>query len=185
MNKNLLPAFLVVFSCLIVMSCVRDTDFEQASDITATPVVELNLIFFDLEAGEFYDTITNTERLTVTDTTEIPFLDDSGTQESLIRAEFFFRFTNSIDRSFTVDFTFLSEENDTTYQTSTQVSPGTLLDPVVTEFTENVENPEILDITMANKVVVGVTIPSADASLEGLLNMQSKTTYYLEITERE
>lgn len=185
MNKNLIAPFAAVLCCILVLACVKDTDLDQASDITATPVVELNLIFFDLEAGDFFDPVDNTPRLQVTDTTEIPFLDDTDTQESLIRAEFFFRFTNSIDRNFVVDFMFLSEQNDTTYSTRTIVNSGTVENPVVTEFTENVEDPEILNLTMADKLVVGVTIPSADASLQGVLNTQSKTTYYLEITERE
>lgn len=185
MNKNLLTPFLTVLCCLIMAACVRDTDLDQASDITATPVVELNLVFFDLQPNDFFDTITNAPRLTVTDTTEIPFLNDTGTQESLLRAEFLFRFTNSISRDFIVDFRFLSEENDTAYSMQTSVIAGTVDNPRVTEFIENVEGPDILDLTMADRLMIAVTIPSVEPGLEGVLNMQSKTTYYLEVTERE
>ncbi len=184
MKKNLLLPFLGLLCIACFFSCVRDTDFDQVDDVAATPIVELDLIYFNLQAADFFDSITNTPRLTVTDTTEIRFLDDSGFQESLLKAEFLFIFTNSIPRSFETSFQFLSETNDTTYTTQTTVMEGTEASPIVTEFTETVEGEEILDLTSADKVVVSVSIPSADGTLEGTLNLKSKTTYYLEIKER-
>jgi len=184
MKKNLLIPFLGLLASLVLFSCVKDTDFGQAENITLTPVVELDLIYFNAEAGEFFDSITNTSILTLRDTTEIRFLDDSGIQESLIRAEFLFNFTNSISRTFEVEFQFLNDMNEETYQTITTVDAGTELAPVLTQFIDNVEGAEITQLTMSNRVVISVTIPSSDASLQGVLNLQSKTTYYLEIKER-
>lgn len=171
-----------ILTCSFI-SCVKDTDFSQADAIVLTPVVELDLIYFNLKAGDFFDTITGTPRLQVIDTTEIRFLDDTEIQDGLKRAEFLFNFTNSIPRSFEVDFQFLSEENDTTYMTQANVLQGTPQTPVVTTFVENVEGEEILELTQANKVVVVVTIPSSSENLEGELNLQSKTTYFLEIKD--
>ena len=181
MKTNLLVPTLGVLFLLLVVSCIKDTDFDQAENIALTPIVELDLIYFNMEAGAFFDETTSTPRLTLTETTEIRFLNGSDIQESLKRAEFFFRFTNSIEREFQVDFQFLSEQNDTTYVTGTTVNVGTTASPVVTEFIENIEGDAILDLTQANKVVVSVTIPSSNAQLEGALNLQSKTTYYLEL----
>jgi len=180
MNKVLSPSIFMVFACLLFTACIKDTDFDQAEDIALTPVIELDLIFFNLQANRFFDTINSTQILTVRDTTEIRFLDDSTLQESLKRAEFYFKFTNSIPRDFQVDFQFLSELNDTTYVTATQVAQGTFAVPVITEFTENVEGEAILLLTQASKVVVSVTIPSSNENLEGTLNLKSKTTYFLE-----
>lgn len=174
----------VFFSSFLFIACVKDTDFEQAENITLTPVVELNLVFFDLPATAFFDSISNTPRLTVSDTTEIRFLDDGEIQESLRRAEFFFRFENSIPRSFETQFDFISPESEITYTTTVPVEEGEPTLPVVTEFTENVEGDQILNLTQADKVVVTVNIPEANEDLEGNLNLQSKTTYYLEIKER-
>lgn len=185
MKKNLLPLFLGTLSSMLLFSCVRDTDFSQAEEVTLTPIVELNLIHFDLDAGEFYDSVNELPILTLTDTTEIRFLDDTETQESLLRADFLFLFNNSIDRSFSTDFTFISEDGNPTYATSTTVAAGTLAQPEETEFLQVVEGEDLTNLTQANRVVVTVTIPASDASLEGQLNLKSKTTYYLEITERE
>ena len=181
MNKNLnLPLWGILLFFLFT-ACVKDTDFDQANDIILSPVVELDLIHFDLSAGDFYDTTTSTSILTLRDTTELRFLNDEEIRTNLRRAEFYFKFTNSISRNFLVDFQFLSLQNDTTYIAQTQVTQGTVANPIVTEFTENVEGAAIDDLTLASKVVVSVTIPSSNANLEGDLNLQSKATYYLEI----
>ena len=184
MKKNLLPLLLGVLSCILLFSCVRDTNFDQAEEVILTPIVELNLIHFDLEAGEFFDDVNNLPRLTLIDTTEIRFLDDTETQESLLRAEFQFLFTNGIERNFTVDFIFIDEQGTPTYTTSVLVESGGLNQAIETEFIEIIEGPQIGELTQANRVVVIVTIPSADATLEGNLNLKSKTTYFLEIKDR-
>ncbi|AFL81368.1 hypothetical protein Aeqsu_1893 [Aequorivita sublithincola DSM 14238] len=180
MNKSLVLSIFMVCACLFFTACIKDTDFDQAEDIALTPVIELDLIYFNLQANRFFDTINSVPIFTVRDTTLIKFLDDSTLQESLKRAEFFFKFTNSIPRDFQVNFQFLSELNDTTYVAGTSVASGTKAAPVITEFTENVEGEAILSLTQAQKVVVSVTIPSSNENLEGILNLKSKTTYYLE-----
>lgn len=185
MKTNCIKPLLLLLLIAVISACVKDTDFDQAEEITLTPVVELDLIFFTLNASDFYDEVNNVPIPTLRDTTEIRFLDDSEVQESLLRADFLFNFTNSIPREFQVDFQFISEMNDTTYVTQTNVLPGTVESPVLTQFEEIVEGEEILQLTSANRVVVSVTIPAANPDLEGLLNLQSKTTYYLEIRDRE
>ena len=183
MKRNLLLPFLSVCTLILICSCVKDTDFDQADEIALTPVVELDLIYFNLDASDFFDSISQTPRLEVTDTTEIRFLDDTFVQEDLKSAEFLFNFTNSIPRNFQVDFRFLNETNDTTYTAGTTVAEGSLANPVVTSYTETVIDEDVISLTQADRVVVVVTIPSADASLEGALNLQSKTTYFLEIKD--
>jgi len=182
--KKYIPIIGVLILCSVLLgACVKDTDFDQADSVVLTPVVELDLIFFNLTAGDFFDSITQMPRLQVIDTTELRFLDDGGIQDNLKRAEFLFDFTNSMPRNFQVDFQFLSEQNDTTYQTQTNVTAGTPQQPVESLFTEVVEGEEITQLTQANKVVVAVTIPSVNQDLEGELNLQSKTTYFLEIKD--
>lgn len=180
MNKPLSHCIVMLCACLLATACIKDTDFDQTEAIELTPIIELDLIYFNLDAGQFYDTINSNPILTVSDTTEIKFLDDSTLHESLRRAEFYFRFANSIPRNFQVDFQFLGETNDTTYVAGTPVSEGLPTAPVITEYIENVEGEDILQLTRANKVVVSVTIPSSDENLEGTLNLKSKTTYFLE-----
>lgn len=185
MKKYLARALAVITLSLLCASCVKDTDFQQAREVTITPVVELDLIFFDLDAGRFFDTSTNQAILVVTDETEIRFLDDSGTQESLIRTDFLFEFENSIQRPFDVVFDFLAMDDSITYTTQTSVAPGSPGAPVQTIFEHTVAAPDIALLTMANRVRITIRIPSATPDLQGSLNLRSKTTYYLEIKERQ
>lgn len=180
MKKICFPFIAFLSVCLFFSACVKNTDFDQADNIVHSPIVELDLIYFTLHGRDFYDSITATPILTFRDTTEIKFLDDTSLQKNLKRAEFYFKFTNSIPRNFQVSFQFLNEANDTTYFTQTSVDEGNLATPVLTEFVENVEGEAILQLTQASKVVVLVRIPSASENLEGSLNLKSKTTYYFE-----
>lgn len=181
MKTNLSMPILVILACIILSACVKDTDFDQAENITLTPVVELDLIYFNLKAGDFFDTVANTPRLTLRDTTELPFLDDNFAQEDLVKADFLFEFTNSIPRRFDVDFQFLNESNTETYRTGTDVAQGNPQNAQTTEFIQTVEGNDLAQLTKASKVVVTVQIPSSNENLKGELNLKSKTTYYLEL----
>ncbi|MEM0518257.1 hypothetical protein [Aequorivita flava] len=180
MNRLSHNVIILLLACALFTACVKDTDFNQAEDIALTPVMELDLIYFNIEANRFYDSLTSNPVFTVRDTTEIRFLDDSNLQENLKKADFYFKFTNSIPRNFEVDFQFLSEANDTAYVAGTPVLEGAVSAPVITEYTQIVEGEDVLRLTQANKVVVSVTIDSSNENLEGSLNLKSKTTYYLE-----
>jgi len=181
MNK---PLYLLLWSVLILVcftSCVKDTDFDQADDIVITPVVELDFIFFTLDESDFFNEITGEQRLTVSDTTNLNFLDGTFVQEDLKRAEFLFKFENSAAIEFLAEFRFLSESNVLKYELAIPIPAGSLTAPVLLEHIENIENEGIIDLTHARKVVVDVTVPISIENIEGTLNLQSKTTYFLEI----
>jgi hypothetical protein len=129
--------FICLFLYAITMSffgCVKDTDFDQLDAVVFTPEIELDLIYFDLDAGEFFDEITNTARFTVRDTTALDFL---------------FDFNNAIPRTFEVDFEFLRMDNSATYTTGTVVQPGTTDSPTNTLFTKVVEGEDLNSIERA------------------------------------
>ncbi|GHC49212.1 hypothetical protein [Ulvibacter litoralis] len=181
MKTNLSPVVAGFLLFFVFVSCIKDTDFDQVDNVDLTPTIDLDLIYFNLSASDFYDPATSTSVLTVSDTTELRFLNDIEVQRNLKRAEFYFKFTNSIEREFQADFQFLTPQNDTTYTAQTVVAQGTVSNPIITEFIENVEGADIVDLTQASKVIVSVTIPSSNANLEGALNLQSKVTYYVEL----
>jgi hypothetical protein len=181
MKTNLVNSYLAVIVVSVLLSaCVKDTDFNQADDIVISPVVELDLVHFDLPSIRFFDTIASTPVLTVRDTTDLRFLNDEEVRLNLKRAEFYFKFTNGIQHEFQIDFQFLTPQDDLIYVSQTQVSPGTSSNPVVTEYTDNIEGALLEQLTLAEKLVISVTIPSSNANLEGNIKLQSKATYYLE-----
>jgi hypothetical protein len=180
MKTNLTSSYLAVLIFIFFSACIKDTDLKQADEIAVSPVIELDLIHFDLPANSFYDTIASNPILTLRDTTLLRFLNDQEVGAYLKRAEFFFKFTNAIQRDFQVEFQFLNEQNDTTYTSQNFVNQGIVSNPVVTEYIENVDGASLEQLILANKVVVSVTIPSSNANLEGNIKLQSKATYYLE-----
>ena len=181
MKTNSAYSYLGVFFLIAFLSaCVKDTDFDQASDVALNPIVELDLLYFDLPAITFFDTIASTPILTVSDTTGLPFLNDQEIKSSLARAEFYFKVTNSIQRDFQVVFEFLNEQNAVEYSTQFSVAQGAVESPVVTEYIDNLEGVDKNNLTRSDKVAVSVTIPSSNRNLDGTIRLESKTTYYLE-----
>ena len=181
MENNIFKLFSLLTFTLLCVSCFEDTDFNQANDVVVSPEIELDLIFFNLEASKFYDYTNNTEILVVQDTTDLNFLGGDDISNILKGADFFFEFTNTIPRGFNVSFDFLNQANVSKFLMQTTVAFGNEDAPVVSYFEQSLDELQIKELTKAKKVLVTVTIPSSSQDLSGVLNLQSKTTYYLQI----
>ena len=66
---------------------------------------------------------------------------------------------------------------------SIPIQDGNTVNPVITEFTEIIENNDLIDFTTATKVVVNTIATSSLNNINGNLDLQSKATYYLRIEE--
>ena len=181
MDVKITKQFILLTSILLFVSCFDGTDFDQTNEVVLTPEIELDLIYFNLEASNFYDYANNTEVLVVEDITDLDFLGGIDINDIIKGADFYFEFTNTIARGFNVSFDFLNNDNVSKYLMQTTVSPGGENTPVVSYFVQSLDALQIKELTNANKVLVTVTIPSSSQDLSGVLNLQSKTTYYLQI----
>ena len=72
---------------LTLYSCVKDTDFDQFDQTILEPVVDLNLVFWEVTANAFNNPNANLPLGTVRDTTEIRFLDDPDTDGIVLIGE--------------------------------------------------------------------------------------------------
>ncbi len=175
----------LLFSLGLIMlfftACIKDTDLNQTDDILVTPIVELDFLLFNLNSESFTDFGVN--NLIVSDTTNFNFLNDEFTVDNLIRADIYFRYTNSLPVDFITEYKFLDEENGLHYEIISLVNAGSVTAPLITEHTEIVEGDGIVALTNAEKVVVNIMASSPVDNLEGTLNLQSKTTYYLRIEQ--
>ena len=163
------------------MACVKDIDFDQTDDIILSPVVALDFIFFNINSENFSDI--SPTNLIVTDTTSFDFLNEDFLVDNLIKADFYFKNTNSLPSQLITQYQFLDENNDLHYEIIIPVNSGSLSNPVITEHIEIIEEGTIVNLTMADKVVVNVKAPSPLDNLGGILNLQSKTTYYLRVNQ--
>jgi hypothetical protein len=181
----MMPKYLsiLLLTTICFLSCVKDTDFDQVDDIVLNPVVEVNFIFFTLEIDDFQENPLIEGTLTAVDTTEIRFLDDDFAVDNIKTAEFFFRVTNTFPVGLDANFTFLSEENEPFYEINFPIQISEDGSPVVTEFTQLITAEDIELLTLNDKVIVTIVIQTEDENLEGVLNLQSKTIYYLEFSD--
>lgn len=173
--------FSLTFVMLLFSACIKDTDFDQTDDILVTPVLELDFLFYNLNSESFTDHGVN--NLIVSDTTNFDFLNDEFVVDNLIRAEFFFKYTNSFPVDFITEYRFLDENNELHYEVIIPVAAGTVAAPLITEHIENIEGDDIIALTNAEKVVVNIMASTPVDNLEGNLKLQSKTTYYLIIEQ--
>jgi hypothetical protein len=180
MPKTLLNITLIVVVAFSFFSCVKDTDFEQADDIALTPVAEVNFLYFTLTIDDFEPMPITEGQLAVIDTTKIRFLDDDFAIENITSADFFFKVTNTFPVGLDVNLTFLSEDNVPYYEINFPVALSENNNPEVTEFIQVVSQEEIEQLTQNDRVAVKINIETDNENLDGSLNLQSKTTYYLQ-----
>lgn len=180
--KHLILKFIGVSLLIATMgSCVKDTDFDQFDQTLLEPVLDLNLVFWEVEAPVFNNTSGNLPLGTVRDTTEIRFLDDPDTQESVVRADFLFEFENSTDAQYEVAIDFVSLSGNVTYSLQTTISAGTLSAPEQQVVLQEIVAPQVSQVTQAGLVAISATAQGLPPS-QGSLKMKSKARFYLEIS---
>lgn len=181
MLKQIFPILLL----LIVTSCVKDVDFEQADDLLISPVLESSLIFFDFPASEFEEP-TGTAIVVVQDELELDIFNDEFLRDNLIKAEFFFEVTNSIDRSFRADIIMYDANSIVTHAFDIAVTPDGNNEVVVTH-TELFEDALLDQLKNTTRMQFVLSMfPSStgiplDATSIGNIKMRSKATLFFEI----
>jgi hypothetical protein len=166
---------------LTFYSCVKDTDFDQFDQIILEPVVDLNLVFWEVTADAFNNPNANLPLGTVRDTTEIRFLDDPDTRDSVVRADFLFEFDNTTASAYDIVIDFVTLSGMVTYTTQTTIGPGTLNTPEQQILIQEVFTPDVSNITQAGLIAINATVQGTPPD-QGSLQMKSKARFYLEIS---
>ena len=159
--KNLrLLSLQILFLCIILLnSCVKDVDFDQAENILPTPVFESSLIYSDLEASIFLDETTQQERVILSDTTRLEYINSDFFVDQLLKTNLTFEFTNSLDRNFSVDFEFVNDNDEQRYLAQVQVTPGQTNNPISVDANFLIEEPELSTFEEATKLIYRITLP--------------------------
>ena len=181
MKKKLHILFLFTAISTLFMSCVKDTDFNQTDDIVISPVVALDFIFFNINSENFSEI--SPTNLVVTDTVFFDFLNEDFTVDNLIKADFYFKNTNSFPIQLITQYQFLDENNELNYEIIIPINLGSISNPVITEYIEIIDENSIVNLTLADKVVVNVIASSTINNIDGILNLESKICYYLRVEQ--
>jgi len=183
MRKFWKPFFIV--GCLILLSCVKDIDFDQAGDVTLAPVFELDFIFADIDTNELTDTPINPgttiPNIVVRDTINYDLLGDF-TIDNLERIELLFEFSNTIPRDFTFTLGFLNDAEQRigpTYNFTARMGNGPNEGPVITIETINLDVTLINALSATQKLVTAVEVQNVNLGLEGSIALRSKGSYFI------
>lgn len=168
---------------LMLSSCVKHLDFSQIEDFSATPIFESSLVYFTLDQVDFFDVVNSVELVTpIDDTSGFTILKSKFVKDNLIKAELNIEVNNQFDRRFTVNITFLDENNVETHR----------FDPIIiNENNHNFKQIETVTISgneqflLSTKVRISIELsPSSDGSvldpnIEQKLEFKSSGIFYL------
>jgi len=184
LNKFNLTILLVLG--IIIISCTKDVDFNQADRIVFSPVVVSSLIFFNESPSRFIDN--GVEITTVTDSIkDISVLSDQFLVDNLIKAEFLFETTNSINRAFQVSVEFYNDTFELQESFSFTALESPLNEELVLNHTIIFEGDSLDALKTTTQIVLTLTLlPSGDGSVLdedslGEIRLRSIVTFYLVI----
>ena len=179
--KNL---FVFTVISVVLSACVNDVDFTQSEDFAISPTLDASLIYFEESASSFLDN-NGLEQTIVRDSVNIDIFNDQFTVDNLIKADFLFEVTNSINRSFQAQVDFLDQTDALQHSFTFSVSASPTNQDILIEHLETFENESLQALKQSTKLIITLTLmPSNDGSVldentPGMLKFKSKATFYL------
>ncbi|WP_406684804.1 hypothetical protein N1F78_03530 [Seonamhaeicola sp. MEBiC1930] len=165
----------ILLSLFFIISCTKEVDFNQISDIEISPVVESSLIFFTASANDF---IQNNQEVSLSpDFIEVDVFNNSFVNDNVNKVDLVFETENTLPRDFSFSIDFFSENGqfleNFTFLT-TEASPH-----VITFEDTNlrlIKNTSVLlfSLTMLNGDLLSDTT-------EGRIALKSKAVFYFNI----
>ena len=181
--NNTLALISVIGACF---SCVKDTDFNQSTSITLTPIMEVNLVEFQETPDSFLDP-TGTEFPFISDLVVLEVFNSDIIVDNVTKAELVFGINNSINKAFEIkiDFYDISETLQHTFTIAIANSPSNI--PLFTEHIEVFEGMSLTALKSSNKLDITISLSSSSTGSvltpdsEGSIRLTSKGIFYLKI----
>ncbi|WP_445955858.1 hypothetical protein [Yeosuana sp.] len=167
------------------MSCTKAVDFNQVNDFKITPVFESSLVYLNEPASRFL--VKGNEINIVKDSVNIDFFNNQFNADHLVKAEFLFETTNSINRAFQVqvDMFDINNQLQHAFTFTTDASPSN--SDVKNEHIEVFEGNALTALLNSSKFVFTLYIlPGVpiDNTTVGSIILRSKAAFYLSITNK-
>ena len=174
--------FLIYFIFITFSNCVKDVDFNQSEDISLTPVIESNIIYFNIPSDNFIAPDGSLIPFSQ-DYTDIRIFEDEFITDNLVKAELLMEFTNTINRNFSLYVEYLDESDISIHDFIIDMSSGTPDSPTTIIHNETFENASLDNLKLITKVRFTATLLDATppTSNSGTIKAQSKGTFYLNI----
>ncbi len=167
---------------MMLLGCTKPIDLDQAKDLSLTPVVESSLFFYKGKAGEFF--IGGSGAVLETSTVNIAVFDDAFVQDNLVKAEFLFETTNTINRAYSLQVDFLDGLGAIVHSIAIETPASPRGEELLSTHTELFEGNNIQNLKSAKQLEFTLTmlpgIPINEGTF-GEINLKSSGTFYLEI----
>lgn len=171
---------LISLLSLLMTSCFKDVDFEQAEDIQLAPNLEADLLFYTIDDTDFNDSETNAFTPVIRDTVRLEFLDDDYTQDGLMHAEFRFRHENRFPYLIKSSIRFLSENDRTQFSVNYDIPPGSMNAPVIVDTIHVVSGNDIGKVRRSINMLVELEMIGGGKDIVGELDFSSKGLFEFE-----
>ena len=177
MRFKLVPLKILICIAFLV-SCSNNLNFDNIN-LEIEPEVTSPLVFFELDQRDFLDE--NDQEITVvSDITIFRILDNTVLKDNLVELAIDFEIENGFDRSFLVDFVFLDEDENITYDVEDfSINTGDL-DYSSTRSIVIETSPEFLNsIKVRVDVVLSPSTTTLNPDIEKTFKFRSSGTFYL------
>lgn len=186
MASRIYPLFVILTGLLLSLtSCVKDSEVSASESKFVSPILESDLIISTLDASNFIIEEQRSEVIMLTDTMNLERMEPDFLSGQLTKTQLNFKFINSLDRAFKVDFEFLDEVNVLKHSFQIPVSSGSMETPMTVEANVIIKEPELTTFKEATKLVYKITLPSSKTPLtsrvQGKISLLSKATHFFEL----
>jgi len=177
MRFKLVPLKILICIAFLV-SCSNNLNFDNIN-LEIEPEVTSPLVFFELDQRDFLDE-NNQEITVVSDITVFRIFDNTVLKDNLVELTLDFEIENGFDRSFLVDFVFLDEDENITYDVEDfSINTGDL-DYSSTRSIVIETSPEFLNsIKVRVDVVLSPSTTTLNPDIEKTFKFRSSGTFYL------
>lgn len=177
MRLKLIPLQIVICIAFLV-SCSNNLNFDNIN-LEIEPEVTSPLVFFELDQRDFLDE--NDQEITVvSDITVFRIFDNTVLKDNLVELTLDFEIENGFDRSFLVDFVFLDEDENITYDVEDFSINAGDLDYSSTRSIVIETSPEFLNsIKVRVDVVLSPSTTTLNPDIEKTFKFRSSGTFYL------
>jgi len=160
------------------VSCSNNLNFDNIN-LEIEPEVTSPLVFFELDQKDFLDE--NDQEITVvSDITVFRIFDNTVLKDNLVELTLDFEIENGFDRSFLVDFVFLDEDENITYDVEDFSINAGDLDYSSTRSIVIETSPEFLNsIKVRVDVVLSPSTTTLNPDIEKTFKFRSSGTFYL------
>ncbi len=186
LKKIISNTALVICMVLCFDACVQDVDFDQADNLAISPALELSVIYFEEPANTFVDDAGD-ELTTVRDSVNIEIFSDDFVVDNLVKADFLFETTNTINRAYQAQIDFFNDALELQHSFNFDVGASNNNQDVIVEYVEVFEGQELETLKSTTNLVLSFTLqPSSDGSMlnensPGDLKLNSKASFFLDI----